>query len=125
LLREVKELPICLVLIPSLKYSQDALLESIKTQGYSNYRQFTPPAEQNGDEKINYFYYKEQILEKCAENALIMFMNVSHSKLGPLKYVNENLQKYHAWVAYTKDAKSVEVVAFFYRIYDLLSINDF
>lgn len=42
-----------------------------------------------------------------------------------LSYVNQNMQTYEAWVAYSRDKGYVAVVAFYYRIYELLGTNDF
>lgn len=65
LLKNLKELPICLLVIPSEKHSEQELSESIALQDYSNYRQFTPAAEETEGGNINFFYYRDQIKEKC------------------------------------------------------------
>lgn len=50
----------CLVVIPSSKYTEEALLSSINLQKYLNYKSFTPPAEADNSE-VNFFYYKTKI----------------------------------------------------------------
>lgn len=53
-----------------------------------------------------------------------MFINAP-LKEGALKYINENLQTFYSWVAYSKSSGALEIIAFYYRIYELLETNDF
>lgn len=38
-------------------------------------------------------------------------------KPGALKYLNQNMNKYRAWVFYAEESGRIEIIAFYYRVY--------
>ena len=57
-------------------------------------------------------------------NTLVIFVN---QKLKPkaLSTINNQMQTYKAYLMYSNNQGVYEIVAFYYRIYELLSRNDF
>ncbi len=119
-LKTMKDLPMCLLVSPSAQYSEESLVKSIQAQNFSNYRIVKLP-----EPTADYYSALKQIMAtKCVLNSLVLFVSYP-LKPGALTAINLAMQTYRPWVMYTRDSTAIEVVAFYYRIFELLQKNDF
>lgn len=113
----------------SSQYKLSEIEQSINALEYGNYERIVVSSSNNQSEVHPYAYSRTYELlqkSKCSRNSLLMFINQPILP-SALDYLNQLFQTYNIWAAFVNNeaGTTLELVAFYWRIYELLRVNDF
>lgn len=116
-----QEIPFCLILGAEDSESEEAVEQSLYSQGYQNYN--IVRSMQSG---FNYRQLSNLVEAKCGEDSVLVFVS-QRLQPGSMKALNQYYQKFNTWMTYgpLSSGNGFEIVSLYSRIFKLVGTNAF